>query len=222
MRRSLGMYVLFAMSILSLRAQTNSPHVAEFPSFRVIPGNVDSDGLPISGARLCVVKPADGCYLMPSHAALSSGSVVYEFGLDPRSERLSLKDGGSLVFFSAQFYGGGSGTLDRLAILQLENGGKIVNLLPFLGVTNQSERAIWNVPEASSFPILVTADFYWEMEKETHFSRHFYIVSAYCFDAKSSRYMEAFSYRTFKKYPGLDEVDRVHVLGPEQAEMQRY
>jgi hypothetical protein len=221
MSRSLRIYVLFAMSILSLQAQTNSTHIAEFPHFRLISGKVDSDGLPISGARLCLLKPADSCYLMPSQAASSSNSSVYEFGRDPRSERLPLKDGGSLVFFSAQFDGGGSGTLDRLAILQLENGGKIVNLLPFVGVTNQSERLMWNVPEASSFPILVTADFYWDTDKETHFSRHSYTVSAYCFDTKSSRYVEAFSYRTSKKYPGLDEADQVHVLGPERAEISR-
>jgi hypothetical protein len=218
MSRYFGMYVLFAMSILSLRAQSNSTHVAEFPRFRLIPGKADLDSLPISGARLCLLKPEDGCYLMPSHAA-PSGSVVYEFGLDPQSERLSLRDGGSLVFFSAQFSGGGSGTLDRLAILQLTTGGKIVNLLPFVGVTNQSERVMWNVPEASNFPILVTADFYWDMDKETHFSRHSYIVTAYHFDATSGQYTEAFSYRTSKKYPGLDEVDRVHVLGPEQVEI---
>ena len=80
---------------------------------------------------------------------------------------------------------------------------------------------MWNVPEASSFPILVTADFDWEMNKETHFSKHFYIVSAYRFDAQSGQYVEAFSYRTSEKYPGLDEVDRVHVLAPERTEILR-
>jgi hypothetical protein len=72
----------------------------------------------------------------------SSGSAVYNYGLDPRSERLSLNSGGSFVFFSAQFSGGGSGTLDSPSILEYESGGKIVNLLPFVGVTNQSEGAV--------------------------------------------------------------------------------
>src|SRR5271163_1110895 len=116
--RYLGVSVLFAISIVSLRAQTNSTRVAEFPRFRLIQGKVDSDGLPISGARLCLLKPEDLCYVMPSNMGYSSGSVVYNYGLDPRSERLSLKDGGSLVFFSAQFSGGGSGSLDSLAILR--------------------------------------------------------------------------------------------------------
>lgn len=218
--RFLGVFVLFAISILSLRAQTDSTRVPEFPHFKLIRGKVDSDGLPMSGARLCLLRSADDCYLMPSNTGYSSGSVVYNYGLDPRSERVSLKDGGSLVFFSARFSGGGSGTLDSLAILRYENSGKIVNLLPFVGVTNQSDRAVWSVQEASSFPILVTADFYW-MDGEAHFAKHFYTVTAYRFEAQSGRYAKAFSYHTSKKYPGLDDVDQVHVLEQERGEILR-
>jgi hypothetical protein len=213
--------VLVAISASFAQAQASGPtRFTDFPHFRLIQGNVDSDGLPTSGARLCLVKPANLCYQMPSNTGYSSGSVVYDYGLDPRSERLSLKDGGSLVFFSARFSGGGSGTLDSLAILRYENAKKIVNLLPFVGVTEQSDRAVWVVPEASNFPILVTADFYW-MDGETHFSKHFYTVTAYCFDARGSRYAKAFSYRTSKKYPSLDDVDQVHVLEPEREEILR-
>ena len=219
-KRYLVVFLLFTNSILLLQAQTNSPSIAEFPGFRLVRGKIDSDGLPMSGARLCLLQPADRCYVMPSNTGYSSGSVTYNYGLDPRSERLSLKYGGSLVFFSAQFSGGGSGTLDSLAILRYESDGKIVNLLPFVGVTNQSDRAVWSIPEVSSFPILVTADFYW-LDGETHFSPHFYTVSAYHFDALSSQYMKAFSYRTSKKYPGLDDVDQIHVLEPERAEILR-
>ena len=214
--------ILLTISVAVVRSQTlPSSQVTEFPRFKLIQGRVDSDGLPISGARLCLLKPAGHCYLMPSNTGYSSGAVVYNYGLDPRSERLSLKDGGSLVFFSAQFSGGGSGTLDSLAILRYDDSGKIVNLLPFVGVTNQSERAMWSVPEASSLPILVTADFDWDMDRETHFAKHFYTVMAYRFDAQSGRYAEAFSYRTSKKYPGLDDVGQVHVLEPEREEILR-
>lgn len=215
------MSLCVATSISIAQGQTvSSIHVTEFPRFRLIPGDADSDGLPTSGAKLCLLKAANDCYRMPPNTGYSSGSVVYSYGLDPRSERLSLKSGGSLVFFSAQFSGGGSSTLDSLAILRYENDGKIVNLLPFVGLTNQSERAAWSVPEASSFPILVTADFYW-MEEETHFARHFYTVTAYWFDIKNDRYAKAFSYQTSKKYPGLDEVNQVRVLAPEREEILR-
>jgi hypothetical protein len=213
--------LLFAVSICSAQTQTSDPtHVTDFPQFRVIQGKINSNGLPTSGARLCLLKPANLCYEMTSNTGYSSGKVVYDYGLDPRSERLSLKGGGSFVFFSARFSGGGSGTLDSLAILRYENAKEIVNLLPFVGVSEQSDRAIWGVPEASNLPILVTADFDW-MKGETHFSKHFYNVTAYCLDARADRYAKAFSYRTSRKYPSLDEVDHVHVLKPEREEILR-
>jgi hypothetical protein len=215
----ISLYV--AISISPAQGQTvSSTHIVEFPHFRLIPGNVDSDGFPTAGAKLCLLKPANDCYQMPSNTGYSSGSVVYTYGLDPRSERLSLKGGGSLVFFSAQFSGGGSGTLDSLAILRYESDGKIVNLLPFVGLTNQSDRAAWSFPAVSNFPILVTADFVW-IEGETHFASHFYTVTAYLFGFKNDRYAKAFSYQTAKKYPGLDAVSQVRVLAPEREEIMR-
>ena len=217
---SLCVVIPSSIALSIAQGQTVSPtHVTEFPRFRLIPGNIDSDGLPTSGAKLCLLEPANDCYQMPSNTGYSSGSVVYSYGLDPRSERLSLKSGGSLAFFSAQFSGRGSGTLDSLAILRYENDGEIVNLLPFVGLTNQSERAAWFIP-ASSFPILVTADFVW-MKGETHFATHFYTVAAYLFDIKNDRYAKAFSYQTSKKYPGLDQVNQVRVLNPEREEILR-
>ena len=110
--------------------------------------------------------------------------------------------------------------MDSLAILRYEADGKIVDLTPFIGVTNQSDRAVWQIAEASKFPILVTADFYW-MDGETHFADHFYTVTAYRFDDEKDRYLEAVSYRTSNKYPGLDKVNQVHVLGSERAEILR-
>jgi hypothetical protein len=184
---------VFVLMILvsDARAQTlASTSIAEFPPSKVIQGNVDSDGLPTSGAKLCLLKPAAVCYLMPSNSGYSSGSVVDDYGINPRSERLPLK------------------------------GGKIVNLLPFVGVSNQSDHAIWHVPQVSNFPILVTADFKW-IDGETHFAKHFYTVSAYRFDDQKGQYIKAFSYRTSKKYTGLDEVDQVHVLGSERENVLR-
>jgi hypothetical protein len=192
----------------------------DFPSFKLLPGATDSDGLPTAGAKLCLAKPARACFQMPSKKDETSASVVYEFGLSPLSERLPLPGGGSFILFSSEFSGGGSGTLNRLAILRFELNGKIVNLLPFVGVTNQSEHAVWQIPAASSFPVLVIADFYW-MDGETHFSDHLYTVTAYRFSADKDCYVEALSYRTSKKYRGLDKVDQVHVLNSERAEILR-
>jgi hypothetical protein len=76
---------------------------SDFPSFKMTRGTVDSDGLPTSEAKLCLLKPADICFQMPSKKINPSDSVVYEFGLNARSERLALPGGGSFIFFSSQF-----------------------------------------------------------------------------------------------------------------------
>ena len=215
---------MFALGVISFAGccthAFSQNRFSDFPNFKMIRGEVDLEGLPTSGAKLCLLKPAGICFRMPSRKINPSDSAVYEFGLHPRSERLPLSGGGSFIFFSSQFAGGGSGTLDSLAILRYEADGKIVDLTPFIGVTNQSDRAVWQIAEASKFPILVTADFYW-MDGETHFADHFYTVTAYRFDAEKDRYFEAFSYRTSNKYPGLDKVNQVHVLGSERAEILR-
>jgi len=212
-------YGLFSLSVCCAQS-VSAGRFTDFPSFKTIQGATDSDGFPISGAKLCLVESVGTCYQMPPERPSSSDSVVYEFGLEPRSERLPLPSGGSFVFFSSQFSGGGSGTLDRLAILRYEQNRKIVNLLPYVGVTNQSDRAVWQIENASKFPIVVTADFYW-MDGETHFADHFYTVNAYRFDAEKDRYVQVLSYRTSKKHPGLDKVDQIHVLGSERAEILR-
>jgi hypothetical protein len=220
MRISIG---VLSGAMLLADSYAQHPHQArnvDFPSFKLLSGATDPDGLPTSGAKLCLLKAAGTCFQMPSNNGYSASTVTYEYGLEPMAEKLPLKGGGSLVFFSSQYSGGGSGTLDSLASLRYEPDGQIVNLLPYIGVTNQSDRAVWQIASVSDFPLLVTADFYW-MEGETHFSEHEYTVSAYRFDAGKGRYVKALSYRTSRRYPGLDEVDRIHVLNSERTQILR-
>ena len=99
------------------------------------------------------------------------------------------------------------------------DGGKIVNLMPFVGVTNVSERAMWRVPGASEYPILVDADFIWG-DGEGHFEKHYYTVEAWRFDRKADRYVKVFLYRTAKKYDGGDSAP-VRVLASERQEILR-
>ena len=193
-----------------------------FPRFRVAAGRVDADGMPLSGAKLCVLSKPGICYRLAAHAAYGSPSVIYEFGLEPEAEVLRLPNGGSWVFFSGRYSGGGSGTLDRLAVLRYRSagsGGEIVDLLPYVAVTNVSERAMWMVPGASAYPVLVCADFVWG-EGETHFSEHLYQVEGWRFDPGVDHYVKAFSYRTAKKYNGGD-AEPIRVLGPERGEILR-
>jgi hypothetical protein len=218
MRRSIGVLACAMLLAVSYAQPPHQVRNADFPSFKLLSGATDSDGFPTSGAKLCLLKATGICFQMPSYNGYSGGSVTYEFGLDPVGEKVPVTGDGSVILFSAQFSGGGSGTLDRLAILRYGADGRIVNLLPYVGVTNQSDRAIWQIATVSNFPILVTADFDWA-EGETHFSEHRYVVKAYKFDPEKDRYLEALSYETSKKYPGLDEVDRVDVLNAERAQI---
>ena len=194
---------------------------ASFPRFTTAEGPRDGEGFPTSGAKLCTLEHRDICYVLPSHA-LEGGHVVYDFGLDARTERLSLEQGGSWVFFSATFSAGGSGSLQRISILRFkpnDRGGTIVNLMPYVAVTNVSDRAIWFLAAASPYPLFVDADFLWG-EGETHFGPHFYQVGVWRFDPSTAFYKQVLSFRTAKRYDGGDVGD-VRVLRPERAEILR-
>jgi hypothetical protein len=114
-------------------------------------------------------------------------------------------------------------SLTRLAILRYQSGegkgGILINLLPYIGVTNVSEHATWTIPSVSPYPVLVDADFIWD-SRETHFAPHHYTVEAWRFDTATDRYKKAISYRTLKNYEGGDSRS-VSVLGPERAEISR-
>src|ERR1700679_4118724 len=224
MRRTLalGMALLLAQTLSP--GQTIHPlSSASFPRFTVAEGKLDENGFPSSGAKLCLADEKGVCYLMPSHTAEGSGRVTYDFGLEPHAKILPLTNGGSWAFFSAMFSAGGSGTLTRLAILRHQSGGGkdgvFTNLLPYLAVTNVSEHALWTVPGASPYPILVRAEFIWS-SGETHFARHYYTVEACRFDPATDRYTKAVAYRTSKKYEG-GASGPISVLGPERAEILR-
>ncbi len=121
------------------------------------------------------------------------------------------------------FSGCGSGTLTDFALLTVRDG-EFVNLLPRVRLTNQSEYKLWSLPQFSKLPILLTADFIWDFEtmqksnfnEETHFASHRYHIEVFAFDARSGRYLQKVHYETTKKYPGLDEADKIRVLDPEK------
>src|SRR5258708_5019261 len=75
--------------------------------------------------------------------------IEFKFGLERKTERASVQGGGSLILFSATFSGGGSGSLDELALLRYERDGTMRNLLPVVQVTEQGEHAIWQLPSIS-------------------------------------------------------------------------
>ena len=158
---------------------------------------------------------------MSASAPKGEAPGFYQFGLEPKMKRLPLPNGDSWLLFSATFSGGGSGTLTRYAILR-KDGSHLINLLPEVALTNNSDHAIWNEPELSKYPLFVTADFIWDFKTgETHFNKHLFNIEVWQFDLAKDHYVRAPSYTTKKKYYGLDAGDSIVVIAPERSEIVR-
>jgi hypothetical protein len=178
--------------------------------YRVVNGETDSDGFPTTPARVCIGSGgAEDCYTPPPRDP--------PFGLNAKTQDVKLATGITLILFMADSSAGGSGSLSIIALLE-NHDGHLQNLLPKVTVSEQSEYGIWNLPNISAMPILVTADYVWA-EGETHFAHHRYRISSYVYDKQAGRYAERDQFVTVKKYPGLDDTDAIKVLEPEKAKI---
>lgn len=163
--------------------------------YRVVPGETDEDGCSMkTAARVCLGASAKHCYAAPSDRN-------YIFSMEPAARTIGQIGGQPLILFSALFTGCGSGTLTSYSLLTVRNGD-FVSLLPKLELTNVSEHRIWNLPQISNLPILASADFIWDLDKETHFESHRYRIKAFVFEPKSGRYIERVNFDTSRKYSG--------------------
>jgi hypothetical protein len=176
--------------------------------YRIETPRTDADGIPMSAARLCIgFSSSTVCYTPPA--------LNPPFGLHPEAEGITLSDGSRLVLFRAESWAGGSGSVTHFALLD-SRSGNLLNLLPDIRLSNQSELRIWKSPAKSSMPLVVTAEYIWA-EGETHFSRHRYRITTYSYDDADGRYVERDKYVTERKYPGLDEADSITVLEVEKT-----
>jgi hypothetical protein len=186
---------------------------------RVFEGKHDTEMgcMPTTPARICLGAAGTAhCYAPPS-------DKDFIFGLEPKATPVGQLDGHELTLFTAVFSGCGSGILTHFSLLTVRDG-ELVNLLPKVELTNQSEYKFWSLPEFSNLPVLITADFIWDFEamqrqnytEETHFAHHRYTISLYIFDQKSRQYLQKVQYETKKKYPGLDDADEIQVLDTER------
>ena len=189
--------------------------IGQVASYRVVNGRTDADGFPTTSAQLCIKSgTVDQCYSPPSPE-----SPLPPFGLNATARALKLATGAALIVFTAESSSGGSGSLTSIALLENRNG-QLINLLPNVGLTNQSEHHFWNLPAVSAMPVLVTADFV-RSEGETHFSPHRYRITSFVYDRQGGRYVQRDQYVTEKKHPGLDDVDNIDVLAPEKTSIVR-
>ena len=181
--------------------------------YHVIPGDADADGCSgTKSARICTGSAGtDHCYAPPSEK-------LYTFGLEPKAIPAGEINGQPLILFAATFDGCGSGTLTDYSLLAIRNG-ELVKLSPKIQLTNQSQNQFWDLPQISPFPIFVTADFLWDSKTESHFSHHRYSIRAYVFDPAAGKYLEKAHFETAQKYPGLDDMEKLNVLGPEKTSL---
>lgn len=180
--------------------------------FQVTPGETGADGCaPATPARICFRgTDTPRCYSPTS-------DKNYIFGLEPYAKTVGQLDGQPLVLFTAMFSGCGSGTLTDVSLLTFRKGN-LVNLLPEVRISNQSDQKFWSLPQISDLPVLAMADFIWDFKaEETHFSFHRYLITAFVFDPESGKYLQRVRYETVKKYPGLDETNSIQVLNAEKS-----
>jgi hypothetical protein len=196
------MRLLATLLLISTLAHAQS-HIRS--DFRVEVPKCDEDGIPLKAARICFSKTK--CFAPPTQNP--------PFGLNPKAKEIKTSSGKRLVLFTAQSWGGGSGSLSYIALLD-PSARELSNLLPDVKITNQSDLNLWSLRSISPMPLVATADFLWE-EGETHFSAHKYFVRVFLYNANENRYGLADSFTTSKKYAGLDDVDKITVLNSEKA-----
>jgi hypothetical protein len=217
-----GRWVLWALGLaLAIPASAAPLMWSAFPQFTVHSASADCDEVAASGARLCVRNGVieAPCYVLPPHRL---GSTTYQFAMEPHAERVSLAAGDSWVLFSGTYSGCGSGTLTRLSMLRYQSAGetgKVIELLPFVAVTNTDQWARWIDPPVSVYPIIVVANAI-GAAGEPHFAAHRYTIAVWLFDPAAGRYGKAVKYVTAKRYDGGDQ-GRVRVIEPERPEILR-
>jgi hypothetical protein len=190
--------------------------------YHVMPGKTNpanaADCLPQTPASICLgATGTEHCYALPS-------VKDFIFGLEPRAIPVGQLDSVELTLFTAVYSACGSGTLTKFTLLTVRDG-EFVNLLPDVELSNQSDYKLWSLPEFSSLPILVTADFIWNYEdmrksnfiEETHAAPHRYRMNAYVYDTKSRRYLQRVHFDTSKMYSGIQDAEEINIVDAEKA-----
>lgn len=175
----------------------------------VTAAETDDTGTDSKGpASVCIEgPPSRQCYTAPG-----------DFGRFPEVTALQLGKGVPGLLFSAGS-GGVSGWEIHFALLHLSPETGLQNLfMPSVSVPNQSEHAIWNLPELSESPIIVIAGYVWGPD-EGHYGEHRYIVSSYA--KRSSSLPEGLYYYLEDQYMttrGYD-LEKSHILDSEKPEI---
>jgi hypothetical protein len=132
------------------------------------------------------------------------------YGLQPKVERVSLGASGDALLFRATASACGSGSKTLLALLQVR-GGRLVNVLPEISLSEIGEYQLWNEPDISlAAPVVAVANFEWG-EGEAHFSKHRFRIKSFTMQP-SGHYALVDEYVTTQIY-GANSTDAAVLSG---------
>lgn len=142
-------------------------------------------------------------------STLPNGGMTYHY---QTVKKLEIIPAPHLITFIAEFYGNGSGALNQLSFWQY---GKATDSFSQAGLVTLTEQGEYQLSD----PLLITADARWGKD-ETHFSPHLFDITVYRY-ARDSGYVKVFSYLTAKKYPSLNDTDKIDVISHEMPEIKK-
>ena len=122
-----------------------------------------------------------------------------------------------LVKMEAEFFGGGSGSLTQISFWQYHKPTDRFEVAGLITLSNQGEYQI--LGHGALKGVLVTADAHWQAP-ESHFSPHQFDVTIYRYTEETG-YAKIASYLTAKKYPSLDDTDKIDVIRHELPHIEK-
>jgi len=172
-------------------------------------------------AKLCFSSRAldlqPDCVVAEAH----SGVARYAFqGVETLSVEHILNDGESAVLFVARFSGGGSGALRLVSLWGAAGAQTGLRRMLLQVMSEQSEYEILPMTKNGHVGVFVTADYELSLG-ETHFSSHHFIVRIFRLGSDRSAFASIDSYTTARRYPSLDDTDRIDVISYEMAEIEK-
>jgi hypothetical protein len=210
------MLLLIALVASGLYGQTVSPKPAtELMGHKVILVEPKRETNDLAGEpyQVCfdATTPAWRCYT-------PQDSFYRGWGPEPGLVPVDLGHGRSALLFSVYATASGSGANIHIALLR-PSGREAENLLPGdVSLKEISGHKFLTEPAVSESPILITADFVWELG-ENHPDNHRYIISAYVLNPDTDHYYLDDRYMTTRKYEGDFGFDKAEVFVGEKPEI---
>ncbi|HWZ44685.1 MAG TPA: hypothetical protein VNW97_14510 [Candidatus Saccharimonadales bacterium] len=161
-------------------------------TIEVTPGSESGPESEIATAsRACLVgAPASSCFETVADR---------KFGQPTTAEVLDIGDRRSGVLLMATV-NGVTGSMRMVAVLGLSAGGQLVNLLPFVYVSDEDQFLYWRGTANSRIGALTVANTVWDLDHETRFDDHRYQISSYELCPGSKGFVLADRFNTRRKY----------------------